>query len=62
MGYFDGRPSRSMAYKGFHPDGDPLERLLKDESSPASILQSQSIMEYTMMAARADPWSKRFSP
>jgi len=48
-------PSKSTAYTGLHPDGDPSGSLLKDGGSPMSMPQSQPIMGYAMMAARADP-------
>ena len=51
--YPDGRPSRSMAYTGLHPDGDSLGSLLKDRGSLTLDAQSQFIMGYTLMVARA---------
>ena len=57
--YPNGRPSRSTVYTSFNPDGDPLESLLKDGGSPASILKSQPIIGYTLMALRANPWPIR---
>jgi len=52
----DGRPSRSMAYTGLHPDDNSSGSLLKHGDSPTSIPQNQPIMVYTLMSARADPW------
>jgi len=42
-----------MAYTGLHPDGDSLGSLLKDRGSLTLDAQSQFIMGYTLMVARA---------
>jgi len=60
--YLDGRSSISIAYLGFHPDGDPSGSLPKDGSSLASIPRIHPVMGYTRVATRVDPLAKWVLP
>jgi len=51
--YPDACLSKSTAYMGLHPDGDPSRGFLKDESSRTLNARSQPIIEYTLMVVRA---------
>jgi len=51
--YPDGRPSRSTAYAGLQPNDDPSGGLQKDGGLSTLDAQSQPIIGYTLMAARA---------
>jgi len=51
--YPDACLSKSTAYMGLHPDGDPSRGFLKDESSSTLDARSQPIIEYTLMVVRA---------